>query len=342
MLDRLLEFGWRSPALSVTLEFAPPISWIRLAQCARKFRSSVLSDGDVVSHVTAAISRKSRELDICGDFGDLHSGADVGGGWSLSLHAVLDEDCCSHDFRVVLSGADAELQCSESIFIALLSGADVNEVQHLTGLTPLMRVAEQRWLRPCSLLLSRRADANRLSVGDSSALSLALAGPVGCTECLFAKEHGMRCRCPQPALAMTLLRHTNIQLVETCASAIRLALQDTSSKFLSIIAAFVQECGVCVDAAVSGPDSRQGTLLSVALESPVLPSEAPIAAGARHGVVSQLLSLRADPQRRGPYLAWWGGKPADNLIAFAVANGCDEATLELMQDGHLTAELVEC
>lgn len=59
-----------------------------------------------------------------------------------------------------------------------------------------------------------------------------------------------------------------------------------------------------------------------------LPIEAPLSH--RPAVVAALLELRADPTRRGRYVPWWGGASSPDVLAFAIANGCDAATLELL------------
>lgn len=60
---------------------------------------------------------------------------------------------------------------------------DIDEAQPMTGITPLMRAAEESHWRLCSLLLSQRADIRRISIGGACAMSLALTAASSCCCC---------------------------------------------------------------------------------------------------------------------------------------------------------------
>mmetsp|Transcript_23862 Transcript_23862/g.68710 ORF Transcript_23862/g.68710 Transcript_23862/m.68710 type:complete len:157 (+) Transcript_23862:2-472(+) len=134
------------------------------------------------------------------------------------------------------------------------------------------------------------------------------------------------CTCQRPGSAALLLRSTTARLPEAFATAVRRALQD--DRFLPLVSAFVTEGRLPVDQEIRGPDCRLGTALSAALESRVRPIEAPLVH--RPAVVGTLLALRADPALRRRYVPWWGGASSPDVLAFAIANGCDAATLELL------------
>mmetsp|Transcript_4423 Transcript_4423/g.9486 ORF Transcript_4423/g.9486 Transcript_4423/m.9486 type:complete len:114 (-) Transcript_4423:93-434(-) len=108
-----------------------------------------------------------------------------------------------------------------------------------------------------------------------------------------------------------------------------MSLQDLA--YLPVAIAIVKDRGLPIDVELTGPDCRQGTPLSVALEQRVRPVEAPLLY--RSSVVATLLALRADPTRRGRHVSWCGTEPSQGkgLLDFAVAGGCDAATLALLK-----------
>mmetsp|Transcript_41741 Transcript_41741/g.134971 ORF Transcript_41741/g.134971 Transcript_41741/m.134971 type:complete len:334 (+) Transcript_41741:138-1139(+) len=309
MLDALLDCGRHLPVLCSVLAWAPAATWARLRSVRQGFRE-VLDSGLLLELVNAAAAAAPSPRSLCELFDAAASSAgreDLGGrGWrGGAVCAQIDE------------------ALSERAFSALLRGADPNEAQELTGLTPLMRAAEGGSLRLCRLLLSLRATADLSSIGDATALSLALG--TSCESCLSGAEEDApsSCSCLRPAVAALLLEHTSIGLPEAFAIAVRRALQDVA--FLPVVSAFVETGRLPVDAHISGPDCRQGSALSAALERRVTPVEGPLRF--REQVVARLLELGADPRRPGPYVAWWGGKPAPDIVTFAALNGCDAASL---------------
>jgi len=214
--------------------------------------------------------------------------------------------------------------------MTLLRGGDVDEAEALTGVTPLMRAAEEGHWHMCQLLLNRTADVDRRSIGGSNALTMAVS--TVCERCHLTSDVSRSsqpaCRCPRLDIARLLVARAEIEdLPQAFAAATRMALQDAS--YLPMVAALVRDRGLPVDAALCGPDARRGTALSVALERRVTPVERFLEN--RTQVVSALLGLRADPTRPGPYVAWWGGAPTDDLVDFAIANRCDQETVALLK-----------
>ena len=292
MLDWLLGCGRHLPVLALALSWAPPSAWLRLRFAARGLREAL--PREQLQELAAKQTPPGGSLsEVIGD----------------ALEAAA------------LGKADAELLACEAAFAALLLGADANEPAPMTGITPLMMAAEEGQRRLCELLLAHGADADRASVGGSTALGLTLGG---CPACPEASECGGKCQ--RPATARLLLWHTREALPESLRAAVRMALQDLA--YLPVVKAFAEERGVDVNEDLAGPDGRQGTALSCALERRVDPVEGPLAH--RPEVVGALLALGADAGRPGPYTAWWGGASASCLLQFATVNGCDAATLRLL------------
>lgn len=334
MLVRLLDYGRHLPVLSMVLLWVGPIAWTRLGRARRGFRD-VLTEihlrelaagvripvGGILSIVDAALrsayASSERPAESSDEFfepweeQEFTIGAD-----SSSSSLVLQE----HEEQLAWA---TESDACEAAFLALLRGLPVDEAQPMTGVNALMRSAEEGQLRLCRLLLSRKADANRITVGGATALSFALDGT--CMHCV----HWRRSRCthirPRPAIALLLLRHTQTGLRESFGMAVRMALQDI--EYLPVVTAFVEELGISINAELFGPDNRHGTPLSVSLERQICPVEAPIVHRPR--VVAKLLSMRADPTSSRSYSAWWGGSATD-IVAFAKENRCDAETLHLL------------
>lgn len=350
LLDALLACGDSLPLLRLTLLCCPPSSWARLRQSRSSFRAELRPE------TLAELARAMRS--------DCASWPLVGPGVckrrfrsrepcapGAALHAILDDidDAAEADDAYdergespasasesdeaplsSLSSPSKEAEACELACVALLIGGSVaaDAARAPANITPLMRCAEGGRLRLCRLLLAFRADSDRASVGGATALSLALGSSCGrCSMAAIASGCRHRgCSCQRPAVAALLLQATRAHLPEAFATAVRRALQD--ERFLPVVGAFVTEGYLPVDQEIRGPDCRLGTALSAALESRVRPIEAPLSH--RPAVVAALLELRADPTRRGRYVPWWGGASSPDVLAFAIANGCDAATLELL------------
>lgn len=307
MLGRARDCG----ALGLVLSWSAPTEWMRLRSAAPEFRAA-LCEWQVRALAGAAPPPAGGSLHEVVGIALLRFGRD----------ADADE-----------AAAQREVAACEAAFVALVRGAPVDEAQPGTGITALMRAAEESSWRLCELLLSRGADPDRASVGGGTALSLAL-GPF-CGRCHSVAERPCPCSCPRPRVARLLLSRTSKGLPEAFSATVRMALQDAA--YLPLLRLVVQERGLPVDAELHGPDCRIGTALSSALERRVRPLEGPLVH--RPDVVASLLELRADPARRGPYVAWCGGPPAESLAAFAAANRCEPATLAVLRSA---AERAPC
>lgn len=239
-----------------------------------------------------------------------------------TVHEILDRLWLDED---KLQAGNEDEVC-EAVLLALLRGHSANQVKPLTGITPLMRASEEGQQKLCQLLLSLGADADRSSVGGSTALALALAEP--CSRCMVVGRPA--CHCAHRAVSELLLPHTEKGLPEVLAAAVRLALQDID--YLPLMQALITKKHLPVDLAFEGPDGRLGTPISIALERQVCPVEGTLAN--RAAVVSTLLDLGADPCRPGPYVAWWGSSAkagGADLVTFARANSCDAVTVEVLR-----------
>eukprot|EP00931_Biecheleriopsis_adriatica_P087666 TRINITY_DN62097_c0_g1_i1.p1 TRINITY_DN62097_c0_g1~~TRINITY_DN62097_c0_g1_i1.p1 ORF type:complete len:346 (-),score=82.73 TRINITY_DN62097_c0_g1_i1:25-1038(-) len=313
MLDSLLDYGRHLPLLALTLAWLPPSSWLRLRRVRRCFLQGLCE----------------------ASLREVAKGA-WPPGWSKGeslLQLVdgrrLEEEAGSR----AVSARENEVAACEAALFGLLCGLDVNAVDPATGIAPLMLAAEDARWHLCKLLLSWRADADSASVGGVTALTLALSNT--CSRCLTSSGSS-RCQCPRPAVARLLLSHTSSSLPEAFAASVRMALQDDA--YIPVLRAFVDEKALPVDCEICGPDARQGTALSVALERRVKPVEAPLTH--QPLVVATLLSLRAVPTRPGPYTAWWDvhgavqtsstSSGASDLLLFAAKNNCGSETLELL------------
>jgi len=299
MLGRVRDCG----ALGLVLSWSAPADWMRLRSAALEFRGA-LCEWQVRTLAAAAP-------------------LPAGGSLHEVVGAALLRFGCDADAEK--GAAQREVAACEAAFVALARGAPADEAQPGTGITALMRAAEESSRRLCELLLSRGANPDRASVGGGTALSLAL-GPF-CGRCHDVAQRPCPCSCPRPQVARLLLSRTSKGLPEAFSATVRMALQDAS--YLPLLSLIVRERGLPVDAELRGPDCRIGTALSSALERRVRPLEGPLVN--RPSVVASLLELRADPTRRGPYVAWCGGPPAESLVAFAVANRCEPATLAILR-----------
>lgn len=306
----------------MVLLWLQPLSWIRLRWTRRGFSDALTNVQLKELALGLRIPPKSLFEIVDAALGSGYSSA--GGPEEPSSSG----DECSRrvsalEEEAAASFATESLAC-EAALLALLQGRPVDEAQPMTGVNALMRAAEEGQLHLCSLLLSHKADANCTTVGGATALSFALDGT--CMHCV----HLQRSRCthirPRPAIAKLLLQHTQVGLSESFCMAVRMALQDL--EYLPVVAAFVEERQIPINAELFGPDSRRGTALSVALERRICPVEAPIMHRPR--VVAKLLELRADPTSPRSYSAWWGGQSAADIVAFAAANRCDAETLQLL------------
>eukprot|EP00747_Dinoflagellata_sp_TGD_P087419 gnl/TRDRNA2_/TRDRNA2_163620_c3_seq1.p1 gnl/TRDRNA2_/TRDRNA2_163620_c3~~gnl/TRDRNA2_/TRDRNA2_163620_c3_seq1.p1 ORF type:complete len:333 (+),score=57.51 gnl/TRDRNA2_/TRDRNA2_163620_c3_seq1:50-1048(+) len=300
VLASLLDCGRHLPVLTMMLGWAPPRAWAKLCGASRSFHRAL--DVAVLRELAAGLGN----LD------------------GVELHDILDAALGS---ALPQDGNGDEVACCEAVLVGILRGLHVNEARPATGIVPLMRAAEEGRYGLCQLLLQHRADANCLSVGGATALALALTATGSC-------EHSMHQlgqeRCPscsrRPKVAELLVRHTSMGLKEALGAAVRSALQDVA--YLPVVRLLVQEKGMPIDTELLGPDSRVGTPLSAALERRVLPVEGPLVQRPR--VVSELIALKADPSRQGPYVAWWGGDCTQSLLAFAAANECDAESIALL------------
>mmetsp|Transcript_16432 Transcript_16432/g.27098 ORF Transcript_16432/g.27098 Transcript_16432/m.27098 type:complete len:356 (+) Transcript_16432:61-1128(+) len=334
MLLSLLEYGRHLPVLHMVLLWLRPISWIRLRWTRRAFRDA-LTDAqlqELASGLKVPLEGLFQVVEAALGFGynSARSPEESGAaGADDSIRESAGEQEEEEEEEEVAAQERGQSRATESFaceaaFLALLRGCPVDEAQPMTGVTALMRAAEEGQLRLCSLLLSQKADADCATVGGATALSFALDGT--CMHCV----HLRRSRCthirPRPAIAKSLLHHTRIGLPEAFGMAVRMALQDL--EYLPVVTAFVEEQRVSINAELFGPDSRRGTALSVALERRICPVEAPIMYRPR--VVAKLLELRADPTSQRSYSAWWGGPAATDIVAFAAANRCDAETLQLL------------
>lgn len=251
---------------------------------------------------------------------------------NVSLHEVLNQTLPT----ALQCGVDAELHCTvvppspksaaaqnaeacccAALFAALALGREVDEQQPVTGLTPLMRASEEGLLRLCALLVEHRADVDRVSIGDSTALCMAL-GACGSLPAGGASY---------PDVARLLLQDTTAKLCEAFAVAVRRALEDLV--FLPLLQLFVtrEGRGLPVDIAMVGPDRRQGTALSVALEQWWQDERLE---DNRLQVVAALLALRADPARPGPYSSCFGDGCTSSLVGFARAQGRSDAIIAML------------
>mmetsp|Transcript_16433 Transcript_16433/g.27101 ORF Transcript_16433/g.27101 Transcript_16433/m.27101 type:complete len:332 (+) Transcript_16433:61-1056(+) len=301
MLLSLLEYGRHLPVLHMVLLWLRPISWIRLRWTRRAFRDA-LTDAqlqELASGLKVPLEGLFQVVEAALGFGynSARSPEESGAaGADDSIRESAGEQEEEEEEEEVAAQERGQSRATESFaceaaFLALLRGCPVDEAQPMTGVTALMRAAEEGQLRLCSLLLSQKADADCATVGGATALSFALDGT--CMHCV----HLRRSRCthirPRPAIAKSLLHHTRIGLPEAFGMAVRMALQDL--EYLPVVTAFVEEQRVSINAELFGPDSRRGTALSVALERRICPVEAPIMYRPR--VVAKLLELRADPTR---------------------------------------------
>lgn len=325
MLDELLECGRHLPVLAMVLAWAPPSSWLRLRRARQAFREALSEErlkelaaglplpatASLLDAVEKALKERSLSGALAAREGRGGENEDLDSGSESEPHGTGR-----------LSSAAGELHVCELAFLASLHGLDTNEAQQLTGVTPLMRAAEESHLGLCQLLLARRADANSITVGGATALSLSL-DPC-CMHCMTMSRHPW-CTCPRLGVARLLLRHTSRGLPAAFAATVRLALQDTA--WLPALVDFTDEKCLPINTELLGPDGRRGTALSVALERRVRPVEAPPLH--RSAVVDSLLQLGADPNKQHCYTAWWGGA-ATNLVDFATLNRCDEDTLRIL------------
>lgn len=298
MLDRLLDCGGHLPILAMTLSWLTPGNWAGLRRVRQGFRH-FLHERQLLG-LSASVRVPNGSLQEV-------------------VSAILREEqrgCEGSQLRWAMAAQarPAEISLCEIAFVGLLRGLEVDQGHVTTGVTPLMLAAEEGHLQLCRLLLAHKANPNSLSIGGSTALSLALDTSSG---------RGQHSR---PDVALLLLQRTTTDLADAFSSAVRLALQDL--QYLPVVASFVRDCGLSANTEVLGPDSRCGTMLSVALEEAVQKLEAPLAH--RPQTVQLLLNLRADPQRQGPYSAWYGGKPVNGLLEFAAANRCDPVTMKLL------------
>jgi len=332
MLDELLEYGRHLPVLAMVLGWSSPASWVRLRRARRGF---------LVTLSEKRLKELAEELPLAGttllevvDTALLHRdelrAGSIDGQQALgdveregeAIEIIANLSTAATGAAVIRDTAAAgELHALEAAFVALLRGMNVNEAEPLTGVTPLMRAAEESHLHLCQLLLARRADADSSSVGGATALSLAL-DPC-CMRCMTMSN--WRCRCPRLRMARLLLSHTSKGLSAAFAATVRLAVQDEA--WLPAVTDFVEMKSWPINTELLGPDFRRGNALSVALERRVRPVEGP--PQYRNTVVASLLVLRADAGRQGSYAAWWGGT-ATNLLDFAAQNGCDEVTIQLL------------
>lgn len=337
MLDALLEYGRHLPVLAMVLAWSPPASWVRLRRARRGFLVTLseqrlkelaeelpLSGATFLEVVDTALLQRDELREAAGDSQQEKEEAETQHELTEG-EAELQNSADTSSLQRAVSSA-LELHACEVAFAALLRGMDVNKAEPLTGVTPLMRAAEESHLQLCQLLLERRANADSSSVGGTTALSLAL-DPC-CMRCMTMSN--LRCHCRRLGLARLLLRHTSRGLPAAFAATVRLAVQDEA--WLPAVTAFTEEKTLSINAELLGPDFRRGNALSVALEQRVRPVEA--TPKHRRTVVASLLALRADIHQRGPYAAWWGGT-ATNLLDFAAQNGCDESTIQLLKDASM-------
>lgn len=329
MLDALLECGRHLPVLAIVLSWTPASSWIRLRRARRGFLAALCEErlkeiaagvplpaATFFDAVDAALKQRclsdAETREAVDD--DMEEPAE------MESEGLLPERSSSSSSSSS-AAAKVDLQACEVALFALLQGRDINEAQQLTGVTPLMRAAEESHVQLCQLLLARGADANSCTIGGTTALSLAL-DPC-CMRCLGMSQQW--CSCPRRDAARLLLSRTSKGLPAAFAATVRLALQDAA--WLPVVADFVEEKGLSINTELLGPDGRRGTALSVALERRVRPIEAP--PQHRSTVVASLLKMRAEPDSQISYAAWWGGAAA-NLLDFAALNGCDEETVGLL------------
>lgn len=296
MLGQVRDCG----VLRLVLGWAPPAEWVRVRQTAPEFLTA-LCEWQVRVLASAVPKPPGDSL------------------YEVVSIAQAHAEAASGDALVL------EARVCEAAFVALWRGLPVDGAHPGTGITALMLAAEEGSLRLLQLLLARGADPDCTSIGGGTALSLALGPSCGCCQTTAQSPHF--CDCPRPQVARLLLRRASGGLPEALGAAVRMALQDAA--YLPLLSCIVQDKGLPVDSMLLGPDCRQGTALSCALERRVLPLEGPLVN--RPGVVAHLLELRSDPLRPGPYAAWCGGPPEDGLVAFAVANRCEPATLALLR-----------
>jgi hypothetical protein len=334
MLDALLECGRHLPVLAMVLSWTSPADWLRL-RCTRRPFLEALSE-ERLKELAAGFPLPGTSL-----FDAVEAALKQRPSQSIIAREVIGEDEDADDWdsegeNIAEPSSTAATSCHsvppqsaedhyacEVALAASLKGFDANEAQQLTGVTPLMRAAEESHFGLCQLLLTRRANADAVTVGGATALSLAL-DPC-CVRCM-TMAHGRRwCQCPRFEVARMLLSHTSRGLPAAFAATVRLALQD--SAWLPALAYFVDEKGMSINMELLGPDGRRGTALSVALERRVRPVEAP--PQHRSAVVASLLELRAETGGQSCYAAWWGGV-ASNLLEFAALNRCDVETIQLI------------
>lgn len=307
MLDAMLECSRHLPVLSIVITWTPPASWARLRCVGRGF-FKVLDRSQLLAFV--AIQR--------------------GGIKNKSVHEILDTELEGCDLISVHNDVNpagvSELSICEMIFVELLRGTEINVAQRVTGLTPLMRAAEEGALRLGQLLLAHSADCNRVSIGKSTALSLVIG--TSCCECVLNEPTWPApiCICPRPAFARMLLERTTTGMQESFIIAVRRSMQDLA--YMPVAEAFIELGRISINEEIMGSDGQIGSALSLALEPRIVPLELPLLWQSQ--MVARIVELRADVQRPGPYTSWLGGPPCDTIIEFAIANGSDQTIVRIL------------
>eukprot|EP00933_Yihiella_yeosuensis_P012957 TRINITY_DN12245_c0_g1_i2.p1 TRINITY_DN12245_c0_g1~~TRINITY_DN12245_c0_g1_i2.p1 ORF type:complete len:265 (+),score=47.61 TRINITY_DN12245_c0_g1_i2:24-818(+) len=264
MLDRLLDCNRYLPILTDVLTWAPPSTWVRL-RCARQAFAEALCEKAMRDLVKGSkLSNYGSDHSLLGlieaelrhDYCSLEKDGDpiVPDSGDSDHFEVMQKHRPVPDRPILASSLASsyeayEVAACEVVFVGLLRGLDVNEEDPSTGIVPLMRAAEDGRWHLCHLLLSRRADANRLSIGRLTALGMALGNY--CGHCLTSSRQW--CKCPRQAVAQLLLTKTNVRLPEAFAATVRMALQDIS--YLEIVDSMVKEKGVSIQCTNSGAES---------------------------------------------------------------------------------------
>lgn len=318
MIESLFDLGRHLPIVLFVLGWTTPRDWLRLRRARKPFLQLLCDESlqTVIRGFYPFLNIAACSCKAPSPFFRLDD-------WLASPDLAVQDNCCA--------ASVSEMEICEHLFISILNGLDCNKATSPTGLSPLMRASEDGHLRVCQLLLERRANANYVSVGGVTALALAI-GP-SCSRCLLMSRRNL-CTCPRVSLTKLLLEHTNVGLEEALAATVRIALQDLS--YFELLPMFFNMKDVSINCQLSGPDARLGTPLSVALERRVCPIEAPLRY--RSQVVKLLLELRSDPNRPGPYRAWYdissasfsGATPGPDLLTFAKNNSCHCSIIEIL------------